>query len=131
MVETAIVPRHLASNYLRKATENAHTMKQALQHGAWNTACLLAVHCLISSADALTVHHLGAHSKSQRHQDAVQIIQSTGLPGIDEKCRQFLNVLELKNEVEYKHDLIPEKKAREMVEQAERFYQWVKNHLPA
>jgi len=129
MLETTPVQRHQAGNYLQKATENAHAMKQALTDGNWNAACLLAVHCVISSADALTVSHLGLRSKSQRHQDAVVLIRKIQKPGIDENARRFLTVLDLKNKVEYEEELVSEKTARNLTEHAERFYQWAKSHL--
>ena len=130
MVETVPESKHLASNYLRKAAENDEFMKKALQEGVWNTACLLAVHCVISSADALSVHHFGRRCKSQRPQDAVQLIQQIPLPESQENGRRFLKVLDLKNKVEYQNDLVPEKQARQISEQAERFYQWVKSQMP-
>lgn len=129
MAETTTVPRHQAANYLAKATQNAHAMKGALQEGNWDTAGLLAVHCVISSADALTVHQLGLRSRSQRHQDAVTLIRQTQKAGVDEKAKLFLTVLDLKNKVEYEETLIHETKARNVVEQAERFYQWTKSQL--
>lgn len=105
-------------------------MKLALQESEWDAACLLAIHCAISSADALTVHFQGLRSKSQRHQDAAQLVKKIPKPDAGEKTRLFLFVLDRKNLVEYEETLMSENKARTIVEQAERFYQWAKAQLP-
>lgn len=130
MAETVDVDKHHYSDYLRKGEEFFQGLKEAVQAGRWNAAGLNAVHCVISASDALTAYYLGQRSISSRHQDAAQLIKRLPLSGTAEKAKQFLDVLNLKNKVEYGFHLTSEKEAVAMAKQAERFYAWAKENLP-
>ena len=130
MVErTRPVSKHKSLVYWRKAEEFYIEMKHAGSEARWNAASLNAIHCAISSADALSVAFLGLRSASQRHEDAEQLIRKTGAAGCEEKAKQFVQVTNLKALVEYSDDEPTEKDARRIVLQTERFFSWVKSKL--
>ncbi|MBI5036520.1 HEPN domain-containing protein [Candidatus Micrarchaeota archaeon] len=125
------VEKHRFAAYIKKADEFFQSLKEAVQAGRWEAAGLAAIHCVISSSDALTTYHLQQRSASERHQDAAQLLKRLPLPGgLQDKIKQFIDVLEMKNQVEY--DAVPtsEKDALQMAKQAERFYSWAKANLP-
>ena len=104
-------------------------MKKAEADGEWNAACLNAIHCTISSADAVTVFYLGMRSTGQGHEEATKLLAKTGLESVNEKIRQFSNILRLKTLVEYDAEEPTENEASRAITQASRFYQWAKTHL--
>ena len=105
------------------------SMKQAVADGSWSAATLNAVHCVISTFDALTVYHLGVRSADQRHEDVVKLIQRARLSGGDEKIKQFLDVVRFKNLVEYDAEEPSELQALRVVQQSERVYAWAKTNM--
>lgn len=130
MTQTVDVEKHHYSEYLQKADEFFQGLKEAVQASRWNAVGLNAVHCVISSSDALTVYHFQKRSTSGRHQDAAHMINKLPVSGAAEKTKQFLDVLNLKNRIEYEHCLTSEKQALQMAKQAERFYSWAKANVP-
>ena len=130
-IRTQKIPKERYSTYLSKARDFYDAMKNAEEEENWNAAALSAIHCIISSNDALTTFFLELRSVGQKHEDALQLLKQTKLPGVEEKAKQFLDVLSLKNLVEYEASEPSENQAMQMIKQAERFYGWVKQNLPA
>lgn len=106
-------------------------MKNAEGESKWSAASVNAIHCAICASDALCTYFLGLRSTSQRHEDAAALIKETKLPDCDEKARQFLDITNLKNLVEYSDEEPSEKEARRMILQTDRFFSWVKMCLKA
>jgi len=96
-----------------------------------NAAVINAVHCGISTCDALTVFMLGVRHAGDRHEDAISLFQTVGLPRdvLLVKSRQLSRLLGIKNTAEYEERLMDENDAREAVRDAERFLGWVKEFL--
>ena len=67
-ISTRAVSRELCKNYLRKAEEFYRSMEQSHSTGDWNACVVNAIHCAISSADAMTVFYLGFRHAGERHQ---------------------------------------------------------------
>lgn len=130
MQQTVEIEKRHYADYLKKSEEFFQGLKEAVQAGRWNAVGLNAIHCVISASDALTTYHLQQRSASDRHQDAAYLLNKLPLPGASEKTKQFLDVLNLKNKVEYQYTLTSEKEALQLAKQAERFYAWAKSHLP-
>ena len=113
--------------FLSKAEDFADAMRLALQHENWNSAAILAVHCTISSCDAVTSFYLGKRSASQNHADVLKLIgEIRPLPNVKEKKAQIAEVLGIKSKAEYSDELIPEKTARDAVKRTERIFAWAK-----
>ncbi len=104
-------------------------MKQAEEDGNWNLACLNAIHCAISSVDAVTTFYLKQRSAGQRHEDAAALLQQTGVPQAKETARQLLDILSRKNLVEYDAEEPTETNARNTIKQTEKIYTWAKTNL--
>ena len=90
-----------------------------------------AVHCGISACDAVTVFMLGVRHAGERHEDAISLFQTVGLPRdvLTAKSKQLSRLLGIKNVAEYEERLMDEDDAKEAVRDAERFFSWVKEFL--
>lgn len=132
MIKTRNVSKELYKNYLHKAEEYHQAMGEEYGKGHYNSSALCAIHCSISVADALTVFFKGVRHAGDKHEDAVQLLETLELDRetIKQKVRQFLSVLNNKNLVEYEEKLTSESGASIMIKQAERFLSWAKGVLP-
>lgn len=125
------VDKSVCRNYLRKAEECYEAAMECLRFGRWNATVINAVHCGISSCDALTVFILGARHAGDRHEDAISLFQTVGLPRdvLAAKSKQLSRLLSIKNAAEYEERLMDESDAREAIRDAERFFKWVSEYL--
>ena len=128
-MKTRKIPKERFSTYLSKAQDFYSMMKNSEEEENWNAAALAAIHCIISCSDALTTFYLEIRSTGQKHEDAAHLLKQTKLPGVEEKTKQFLDVLSLKNLVEYEAGEPSENQARQMIKQTERFYAWARQYL--
>lgn len=110
--------------YLRKADEFGAAMAQAAAAKNWNAVGLNAIHAVISATDALTSFHLGKRSRSQDHEDVILLLRELPLQDVSAKASQALEVLRLKNKVEYEARLFEEEEAHVVQLRAERFLAW-------
>lgn len=118
-------------NYLRKSEECLNTASDCVTTKRWNAAVINAVHSGINACDALTVFLLGLRHAGERHEDAISLLQTTGLPRdvLTAKSKQLTRLLAIKNAAEYEERLMNENDAREAVRDAQRFHNWVKEYL--
>ena len=125
------VDKSVFKNYLRKAEECFEAASECLRNGRLNAAVINAVHCGISACDALTVFMLGVRHAGDRHEDAISLFQTVGLPRdvLLVKSRQLSRLLGIKNTAEYEERLMDENDAKEAVRDAEHFLGWVKEFL--
>jgi HEPN domain-containing protein len=125
------VNKSLFSNYLKKSEECLGAASECLKNAKWNATVINAVHCGISACDALTVFMLGVRHAGERHEDAISLLQTVGLPKdvLTAKSKQLSRLLGTKNAAEYEERLMNENDAREAVRDAERFLNWVKEFL--
>ncbi len=132
MIKTRNVSKELYKNYLNKAEEYQRAMDEEYGKRHYNSSALCAIHCCISAADALTVFFKGVRHAGDRHEDAVQLLETLELDReiIKQKVHQFLSVLDNKNSVEYEEKLTSDSGAAMMIKQAKRFLDWAKSILP-
>lgn len=133
IVSTQKVEKHKYTSYLTKATEYIDDAKNALERKHWNGAVLSAVHCTISSCDALTVFYIGKKHKGIKHSDAARLLSTVNdipLSELKDKTNQFISVLDFKTPVEYGDRVFNSDEAHRVVKQADRFHSWVKQKLP-
>jgi HEPN domain-containing protein len=125
------VDKSLFKNYLRKSEEFYNAALECLRTRRWNAAVMNAVHCGISACDAVTVFMLGVRHAGERHEDAVSLFQTVGLPRdvLAAKSKQLSRLLGIKNVAEYEERLMDEDDAKEAVRDAERFFSWAKEFL--
>ncbi len=128
-MKTRNVDKHKYTNYLKKADEFFEIMKESFAKRKFNATVLNAIHCAMSSADALTVFYNGVRHAGERHEDVVSLLTTLGLPDMQSKNRQLLDLLRIKNSAEYEEKLMTETNASDSIKNAERFYKWVKEML--
>lgn len=128
-MKTRNVDKHKYKNYLIKADEFFDSMNDSFAKKKFNAAVLNAIHCAISSADALTVFYKGIRHAGDKHEDVVAILNTLDLSEIKNKNRQLLNLLTIKNSAEYEEKLMTESNASNSIKNVERFYKWVKDLL--
>ncbi|MBI5682200.1 MAG: HEPN domain-containing protein [Deltaproteobacteria bacterium] len=128
--KTRIVDKNQYHAFLAKAKDFASMMDVSLEQGKWNSAGLQAVHTVISASDAVIVYYGGVRSSELDHREVVGLLhdiigESASSPG-----RHVSRVIAKKNLVEYEERLIIQSEARDMVEHAKRFLDWVNGILP-
>jgi len=117
--------------YLQKAESFLRTMRLAIEKSEWDAAAVLAVHCAISSCDALTSRFLQKKHIAKDHSRVVGLLMQLPFESREIKTKrlQLSQVLEMKNAAEYQARLIREKEARMMALQAERVFEWARDKL--
>ncbi len=127
---TRPVEKHKYSTYWKKANEFHDGMDKAEADEEWNLTALNAIHCAISSVDAVTTFYLKQHSAGQRHEDAATLLGQTGLQEAKERGKQLIDILSIKTLVEYEADEPTESEARSLAEKTRKLFKWASRHLP-
>ena len=73
-MKTRNVDKHKYANYLKKSDEFFEIMKDSFAKKKFNATVLNAIHCAMSSADALTVFYKGVRHAGERHEDVVSLL---------------------------------------------------------
>lgn len=121
------IERDKYSEYLKKAQDFFDGMQQAYLAGNWNAAGLAAVHCAISSNDALLVYFRGVRSTSENHRDAVELLQGCQeIEGIENMVSHLRRIIGKKNLIEYEARQFFQTEAEEIIKHTERFYNRVR-----
>ncbi|OGL44150.1 MAG: hypothetical protein A2149_09035, partial [Candidatus Schekmanbacteria bacterium RBG_16_38_11] len=112
--------------YLKKAGEFYATMLQAKEMAKWNAVGLNAVHCAISSSDAMLVFYSGIRSSGDDHMAVIDLLStSLKLSDTKSKCETLRKILVKKSIIEYEDRDFTQKEALEILKRTERFYNWV------
>ena len=98
------VDPHKAGGYKVKAENSLKMARIALDHGACDNSVMSSVHSAINALDALATSELGKRSVGQ-HSDTLSLLKGV-LAGKEYVvlCKQFGNLLGMKNESEYQPD---------------------------
>ena len=118
------------SVFLAKAKDFASMMDMSFKEGSWNSAGLQAVHTVISASDAVIVYYGGVRSSELDHREVIGLFQDIIGKDASTAVRHVTMVIAKKNLVEYEGRLIAQTEARDMVEHAKRFLEWVIGMLP-
>ena len=125
-IKTKTIRRNEYRTYLKKAGEFYDIMLQARNREKWNAVGLNAVHCAISSSDAMLVFYAGIHSISDDHLAVIDLLStSIKLPDVKSKCETLRKILVKKSIIEYENRDFTQKEALEILKLTERFYNWV------
>jgi hypothetical protein len=125
-IKTKVIERSEYKTYLKKASEFYDIMLQAKERGKWNAVGLNAVHCAISSSDAMLVFYAGIRSTSDNHLSVIALLSnSVRLPEVKSKCETLRKILVKKSIIEYENRDFTQKEALEILKLTERFYIWV------
>ena len=128
--KTRIVDKNQYYAFLAKAKDFAFMMDVSLEEGKWNSAGLQAVHTVISASDAVIVYYGGVRSAELDHREVVGLLHNIIGESASAAGRHVSRVIAKKNLVEYEERLIIQSEARDMVEHAKRFLEWVNEMLP-
>lgn len=125
-IKTKAIERREYKTYLKKASEFYDMMLQAKKRGKWNAVGLNAVHCAISSSDAMLVFYAGIRSISNDHLAVIDLLSnSIKLPDVKSKRETLRKILVQKSIIEYEDRDFTQKEALEILKLMERFYSWV------
>lgn len=130
MARIEVVPKRRFKIYLARSREFEKQMNRAATDGAWNSVGLLAVHCVISACDALTVQRAGQRWSGQDHGGVVGVVEDLHLPDAAHVVQQVSRVLEAKNRVEYESREFTEREAQGVRQSASRVTKWIGSLLP-
>ncbi len=97
-IRTRAVDRQMFRNYLKKAEEHHKAMNISYENKLWNACVVNAIHCAISSIDALTVFYLGFRHAGDRHHDVLQLLQRLDIDKneLRTKSQQLSSLLSIK-----------------------------------
>ena len=119
------------AEYFNKAQEFYNTMHVAASLKQWNSVGLQAVHCAISTADALLVFYGGARNKAEDHRQTVKLLKDfIKTENSSKYSEHFRKIIALKNLIEYEARPFRQGDAEDIMKHAERFFAWAKNILP-
>ncbi|MBI4373339.1 MAG: HEPN domain-containing protein [Deltaproteobacteria bacterium] len=118
------------SDYWEKACHFFQGMSRAYTDQNWDSTALEGVHCAISAADAVLIYSRGFKSTSERHADVTTLVATLPLDGSQQASRHLAKLLSLKGIVEYTGESYTEKDAAQILNQVERFMNWVRTILP-
>jgi len=128
--KTRAVAKSEYRDFLVKARDFASMMDLSLEAGKWNSAGLQAVHAVISASDAVIVYYGGVRSIELDHREVVGLLHDIVGEAAAIAGRHVSRVIAKKNLIEYERRSITQSDAREMVEHAKRFHEWVTGILP-
>lgn len=131
MIKTRAINKDLYRNYLKKAEECFSAMESEFAKRNFNSCVLCAIHCCISAADALTIFFKGVRHAGEKHEDVIALLETLDIDRgeLRNKVRQLINLLDVKNMVEYEEKLTTENGALVAIKSAERFFNWAKEML--
>jgi len=132
-VKISKVERSLYANYLVRAEECLSAAKNSLNLNQWNASAISAIHSGIASLDTLCVYYLGQRHAGQNHDDAIVLFRSIkqlGREDIDAIANRVIKILKMKNIAEYEERLIRQPEAQNILKDAERLFEAVRNKLP-
>ena len=80
-----------------KAEEFYDTMQHAYKNRMWTSVGLNAVHCVISSCDALLVKSQGIRAAGDDHMQAVELLGRSPIDGIEKQTATVRRIIAKKN----------------------------------
>ena len=116
--------------YLNKAEEFYETMQQAYKKRMWTAVGLNAVHCAISSCDAILVYSKGLRSFGENHMQVLDLLtQAPAIVGISKQVASVRRIIAKKNVIAYENREFRQSDAVDILKQTERFYNWAFTYL--
>ena len=128
-LKTRAVDQNEYVAYWNKAEEFYETMQHAYKNRMWAAVGLNAVHCVISSCDALLVKSQGIRSASEDHMQAIELLTHAPVAGIEKQAATVRRIIAKKNVIAYESRAFRESDASDIFKQAERFYHWAFEYL--
>jgi HEPN domain-containing protein len=130
-LKTVPVDKHKVKDFIAVARNFFDGAEVAAEYEYWNAAGVLIVHSAIAYSDAITVKFGKAKSKSEDHQDVINLIDSL-VAGSEEKKKaliQLSKIISHKNLVSYGGDIYSKKDIEKLWKYLERYVSWADNIL--
>jgi hypothetical protein len=115
--------------YWNKAEEFYETMQHAFKNRMWTAVGLNAVHCVISSCDALLMKSQGLRSSGEDHMQTVELLARVPVAGVEKQVASVRRIIAKKNAIAYDNREFRETDASDIFKQAQRFYLWAFEYL--
>ena len=128
-LKTRAVNRNEYVVYWNKAEEFYETMQHAYKSRMWTAVGLNAVHCVISSCDALLVKSEGLRAAGEDHMQVVELLSRAFIEGIEQQVASVRRIIAKKNVIAYEDRDFRESEASDIFKQTERFYLWAAGYL--
>lgn len=129
-VPTKNVQKSEYKDYQAKGKQFFDVMLVCLQDEEWDAVLLNGVHACISFNDAVTTLYLGKRSSSKAHQDCANLLlQALSSPEAKKNAARLIEILNLKNLVEYEPRRFTQAAAHDFAKKVERFVDWVQTLL--
>lgn len=116
--------------FLKKAKDFYDIMLTARNTENWTATGLNAVHCVISSCDAVLTCHLGIRSISDDHMEAVELLLRLPSSAESGEANTYKRIVAKKNLIAYENRDFRQVEAIEIAKLTERFYAWATSKLP-
>ena len=132
-IKISKIDRSLYVNYLVRSKECLSAAMHSFGLNQWNASAISAIHSGIASLDALCVYYLGQRHAGQSHEDAITLFRSIkqiSRKDIDIIVNRIIKILKMKNMAEYEERLVQQTEAQNILRDAERLFEAVKNKLP-
>ena len=127
--KTRAVDQSEYTAYWNKAEEFYDTMQHAYKNRMWTSVGLNAVHCVLSSCDALLVKSQGIRAAGDDHMQAVELLGRSPIDGVEKQTATVRRIIAKKNVIAYENREFRESDASDIFKQAERFYRWSFEYL--
>lgn len=130
-LRTADVNKNDYKIFLKKAKDFYEVMLNARDTEKWTAVGLNAVHCAISSCDAMLTFHLGIRSAGEDHMQAVDLLMRLPSNVEDGEAATFKRIIAKRNLIAYECREFRQSEAMDIAKLTERFYRWTTSKLPA
>ena len=128
-LKTRAVSQSEYTIYWNKAEEFYDSMQHAYKNRMWTSVGLNAVHCVISSCDALLVKSQGIRAAGDDHLQSVELLGRSPIEGIEKQTTTVRRIIAKKNVIAYENREFRQSEASDIFNQAERFYKWAFEYL--
>lgn len=129
--KTVFVEKQKSKDFITVARNFMNGAEVASEYEYWNAAGVLIVHSAIAFSDAITVKYGKVKSKSEDHQDVINLIYSLVADNEEKKkaMLQLSKIISHKNLVSYSGDIYSKKDIDKLWKYIERFAAWAENIL--
>ncbi|MCI0472918.1 MAG: hypothetical protein L0Y76_04970 [Ignavibacteria bacterium] len=130
-LKTVAVDKQKAKDFITVAKNFFNGAEVAAEYEYWNAAGVLIVHSAIAYSDAITVKYGKTKSKSDDHQDVINLIDSL-VAGSEDKNKaliQLSKIISHKNLFSYSGDIYTRKDIQFLWKYLERFASWAEKIL--
>jgi len=128
-LKTRTVNQNEYTVYWNKAEEFFETMQHAYKNRMWTAVGLNAVHCVISSCDALLVKSQGVRSAVEDHMQVIELLRHAPIAGVEKQVATVRRIIAKKNVIAYEDREFRGSDALDIFKQAGRFYRWASEYL--